>query len=245
MHCHNFPKSVQTRLLSSILLFAPLVGLDHTLYAQSLTTGLQPKPVYQEPRHHLVFQNSVVRVLDVLIPAGDTTAFHVHANPLVGVALEDARSWAQVLGSPPDSVEAAGPVPFILDNWNRMLPYTHRVANVDSVPIHYFVAEWLASPGIEAKLLPEDGMRHLVKEGQIARVYRVTIPAHAATTIHEHSAPGLTVLGSAGVLVDEGAQPAAVGGRGAGQWSWRTSGHRHVLRNTGDRPLTVFEIDWR
>ena len=244
MRCHNFPNH-QTRLLASILLFAPLVGSGPTLHAQSLTAEQQPKPVYQEPRHHLVFQNSVVRVLDVQIPARDTTAFHVHANPLVGVALEVALSWAQVLGSPPDSIEAAGPVPSLFDNWNRMLPYTHRVANVDSIPIHYFVAEWLASPGIQAELLPEDGMRHLVKEGRIARVYCVIIPAHTATTIHEHSAPGLTVLASAGVLVDEGAQSAAVGGNGAGQWSWRPSGHRHVLRNPGDTPLTVFEIDWR
>lgn len=30
-------------------------------------------PVYEEPRHRLVFQNRYARVLDVVIPPGDTT----------------------------------------------------------------------------------------------------------------------------------------------------------------------------
>lgn len=245
MRTRNTPKRVQAPLAASLLLSVSWVASAPILPAAPETLDQHPVPVYQEPRHHLVFQNSLVRVLDVRILPGDTTAFHVHANRLIGVAVEDARSWTQVFGARPDSIQAAGPVPSFFDNWNDTLPVTHRVANVDSVPIHYVVGEWLASSGIDAAALPDDGMRRLVKEGRIARVYCVTIPAHAATRIHRHTAPGLTVLAKAGVLVDEGDRPAASGGTSAGQWTWRNSGHRHVLRNQGDQPLTVYEIDWR
>jgi hypothetical protein len=42
----------------------------------------------------------VVRVLDVRTPPGDTTAFHIHANRLIGVAVEDACTQTQLLGRP-------------------------------------------------------------------------------------------------------------------------------------------------
>ena len=35
-------------------------------------------PVSIEPRHHKVFENEYVRVLDVHIVPGDTTLFHKH-----------------------------------------------------------------------------------------------------------------------------------------------------------------------
>lgn len=207
--------------------------------------GRQPMPVYEEPKHEMVFHHALVRLLDVKIPAGASTEFHVHEKPFVGIAVEAARSWGQTLGSRRGPVEAPLEVPSVFDNWERTLPYTHRVANVDSRPIHYIVAEFLSSSGIDAAPLPEDAMRQLVREGRTVRVYEVTIPGHGATAEHMHPAPGLTVLATAGTLVDEGAQLEGAGGAGRGEWSWRGPGHRHVLRNGGESPLTVFEIDWR
>ena len=204
-----------------------------------------PVPVYQEPRHRLVFQNAVVRVLDVSVPPGDTTGYHVHANRTIGVAVQAARTWAQTLGAAPDPVKLPTPVPQLMDNWDQALPYTHRVGNADTVPFHYVIGEWLASPGIATQPLPDDATRRLVKAGAIARIYQVTLLPGAATEPHTHPAPGLTVVGTTGILVEEGSSPAASGGTGAGRWIWRNAGHRHVLRNAGDTAITLFEIDWR
>jgi hypothetical protein len=38
-------------------------------------------PVHEEPRHHLVFQNKEIRILNVLVPPGDTTQYHIHTTP--------------------------------------------------------------------------------------------------------------------------------------------------------------------
>lgn len=215
-----------------------------TAMAERRGAEQQAVAVYEEPLHRLVFSNSWVRVLDVRVPPGVTTAFHVHSAPLMGVTVEAARTSTQVPGSPFGGVERAQEVATPFDNWNATLPYIHRIENVDTVPLHYVVAERLASPGVDATVTPADGIV-LFKEGQTAWIYRVDIPPHSGTILHTHSAPGLTVLAVAGGLVEDGDRPAASGGQSAGQWSWRGSGFRHALRNPGDKPVTVFETDLR
>jgi hypothetical protein len=202
-------------------------------------------PVYEEPRHRLVFQNRYARVLDVVIPPGDTTGFHTHAARIAGVVIQDALNWTQRLGSPPDSVQPGSPPGDVLENWTAALPYTHRVGNADTVAIHYMVAEWLASPGIKAPPLAESATRHLVREGDVARFYRVLLAPGDSTEVHTHASPGLTVQVTAGAIMDEGAGPAATGGSGAGAWWWRNAGYRHVLRNRGSVAVMIMEIDWR
>lgn len=202
-------------------------------------------PVYEEPRHRPVFQNRFVRVLNVVIPAGETTGYHTHAAPIAGAVIEDARSWSQIQGASPGEVGPVRAAGDVIENWDAGLPYTHRVGNVDSVPIHYVVGEWLASPSIEAAPLPETSSRHLVREGAVARVYRILLAPGESTEPHTHAAPGLTIQVTAGPVDDTGAAPAASGGHGAGAWRWRDPGYLHVLRNRGERPVLVMEIDWR
>ena len=202
-------------------------------------------PVYEEPRHRPVFRNRFVRVLDVVIPAGDTTGYHTHAAPIAGAVIQDARNWSQIQGALPGEVRPVRAAGDVIENWDAGLPYTHRVGNVDSVPIHYVVGEWLASPGIEAPPLPETSSRHLVREGTVARVYRTLLAPGESTESHTHAAPGLTIQVTAGPVEDAGGVAATSGGQGSGAWRWRDPGYVHVLRNRGERPALVMEIDWR
>ena len=210
-----------------------------------VTADTRVVPVEQEPRHRPIFQNRMVRVLDVRVQPGDTTGYHVHAYRLIGMALLDARTWFQPLGAQPNPPVTPRAVPYLFDNLAGPLPYTHRVANADSVPLHYLVAERLASSSIDGPALPDTPTRRMVKDGILARVYQVTLAPQAATEPHTHTAPGLTVLATPGTLADEGNAPAALGGTDAGRWSWRNPAHQHVLRNEGAAAVTVYEIDWR
>jgi quercetin dioxygenase-like cupin family protein len=191
-----------------------------------------------------VFQSALVRVLDVRIPPGDTTAYHVHADPMVGIAVKDARIRTQSPGSPLGPVASPRAAPYVFDNWSQALPYTHRVANADTLPLHYLVAEWLARSGPEAPALPDDASRHLIEEGPTTRVYQVTLAPGTATEPHTHVTPGLVVVATAGTLLEEGGGRAE-GGTGAGSWSWREPAEPHVLRNGGTTRLIIYEIDWR
>jgi quercetin dioxygenase-like cupin family protein len=204
-----------------------------------------PVPIAEEPRHRPVFQNGIARVLDVRVPAGDTTGYHVHAAPNVGITIESARTWAQPWGGTPGGVEPSGAVGDLFDNWSRALPYTHRVGNADSVAFHYVVGEWLGTSGRSCGTPPADGERRVVKDGQRFQVIEIRLAPHAALPAHVHACPGLLVLATPGTLDEEGPAAVARGGAGAGAWAWHDADHRHALHNPGDTPLTVFEIDWR
>jgi quercetin dioxygenase-like cupin family protein len=46
--------------------------------------------VREEPRHRPVLENKYIRLLDVWLPPGDTTLFHIHSTPSVFVILSGA-----------------------------------------------------------------------------------------------------------------------------------------------------------
>jgi hypothetical protein len=235
---------MQTRRLMTIVI--SLLGTSIGGAAASPeAAAVHPVPAAKEPRHHVVFQNELATVMDVQVPPGDTTLYHVHAHPLIGVSLRNARTWDQLLGSPASATKDPDPVPRPLDNWDRPRPYTHRVGNVDSVPFHYVVAEWLKSSGVACEPLPDTPARRLVKQGPTAIVYELQIPPHSAIPRHAHSCPGLIVQGTEGSLEDDGPASAAAGGAGEGRWSWHAPGHEHALKNTGEAAMVVYEIEWR
>jgi len=57
-------------------------------------------PVANEPHHHLVFENSYVRVFRVSVPAHDATLLHQHDLPYVYVSLGPANVINAVAGKP-------------------------------------------------------------------------------------------------------------------------------------------------
>jgi hypothetical protein len=194
---------------------------------QGATPASNPVPIVEEPRHRPVFQNGMARVLDVRVPSGDTTGYHVHTAPSVGVVVEGARTWMQPWGGEPGKVDSAGATGELFDNWARALPYSHRVGNADTVAFHYVVGEWLETSGRSCEAPTGDATRHVVKDGRHFQVIEVRLPPHAASAPHTHACPGLFVVAA------------------TGKWTWHEADHQHELRNSSDAPSTVIEIDWR
>ena len=99
--------------------------------------------VSQEPFHHMVFQNKFIRILDVWLQPNDTTQFHVHSTPSVFIYLSNTRYTAQVKGGgwiKDSSINGK--------TWYRSFSpdiLIHRVANIDSVPLHVNDIEILPS----------------------------------------------------------------------------------------------------
>jgi hypothetical protein len=92
-------------------------------------------PVREEPRHKVVLENDYVRLLDVHIPSGDTTLYHIHAAPSVIVFISKSTTGSQLKGEKPS---AAGEV---LPGDTRFVEYdekpiTHRVWNQSSSTFH-------------------------------------------------------------------------------------------------------------
>jgi hypothetical protein len=54
--------------------------------------------VHEEPRHRPVFQGQGVRILNVLLPPGDTTQYHIHQTPSLFIFLSNTESGSRLQG---------------------------------------------------------------------------------------------------------------------------------------------------
>jgi quercetin dioxygenase-like cupin family protein len=62
------------------------------LLATAVLLGQASVPVEQEPRHHVRYADASMRVLEVDIPAGDTTLEHRHVHDIATVCLQCAAT---------------------------------------------------------------------------------------------------------------------------------------------------------
>lgn len=99
--------------------------LAHSLFSQSA--------VRNEPRHHNVFENNYIRILDVFIPPHDSSQYHVHSTPSVFTTFTKTATGSQLInGEPVRSVSTPGA------SWYDSLgtPRIHRVWNEDTSWFH-------------------------------------------------------------------------------------------------------------
>ena len=117
---------------------------DAPAAAVALPAPPSPRPAeyLEEPLHRWAFENQYVRVFDVRVPPGETTAFHYHALDAVYVHLSGGRIAAQVRGEPWAAATdiAAGTVLIAAD---AQRPFTHRVRNQGSQEVHLIAVQLL------------------------------------------------------------------------------------------------------
>jgi len=65
------------------------------LYCSLLAAQVQ---VSNEPRHKKVFENKYIRLLDVWLPPGDTSLFHIHSTPSLFLVFTGATVVSQIKG---------------------------------------------------------------------------------------------------------------------------------------------------
>jgi hypothetical protein len=110
----------------NLFLSALIISLSLTVIAQV--------PVREEPRHKPVLQNKYIRLLDVWLPPGDTTMYHIHATSSLFVVLSNTLTASQTQGATWVSDRSAAGKTWYRSFINDTL--VHRVANIDSVPFH-------------------------------------------------------------------------------------------------------------
>jgi len=89
--------------------------------------------VRDEPRHHNVFENGFIRILDVYLGPGDTTLYHLHNTPSVFIMFTNTNVGSQLIGKQSQKgANITGEVSY--DNLNT--PRTHRVWNEDTSWFH-------------------------------------------------------------------------------------------------------------
>jgi hypothetical protein len=126
--------------------------------------------VRDEPRHHNVFENQYVRILDVIIPAHDTTLMHIHSTPSVILMFSNTITATQIKGQAwVKSVSVAGNAYYRSFEKDTMI---HRVSNWDTLPYHVSDMELLSAYDPEAARGPLPFT--LLFDGEKAFGYRLT-----------------------------------------------------------------------
>ncbi len=147
-------------------------------------------PVSKEPRHHNVFENAWVRVLDVRIPPGDTSLYHRHEIPSVFLILTKTKTGSQAIVEPARVNLSAGNI------WYESFeekPRVHRVWNNDTSVFHAMDIELLhKAPGGTDAPLEMKFFTSLFDESLI-RAYRLVLDAHSNVHLAERKTPALVI----------------------------------------------------
>lgn len=130
--------------------------LPALLAALAMLTSLHaadtPVPVVREPYHKVVFENDYVRMIDVQIPVGATTQYHVHEIASVVVYLTKSSNASQTWGESGTTPRLTTPGDSRYANYDEK-SLTHRVTNTGTNLFHVYDIELLHPPS--AKTVPE------------------------------------------------------------------------------------------
>lgn len=191
-----------------------------------------------ESKHHLVFENQWTRVFDVVVPAGDSTLYHVHPNDYVYVTFGAVSLEAQAQGKAQTALALA-------DGEVRVTraPITHRVLNPSAVPFHNLTIELLKPSGVALSPIVAGA---IVLDSARVRVERIVLAPGESTIQHAHHGPRLEVGVSQGTVSDVDDYGARVRVRyTVGSYHWHETARVHTLTNVGSAPIEIVEIEWK
>lgn len=203
-----------------------------------------PVAAKDEPSHHNKLENAVVRVLDVEVPAGGATQYHTHSTDYPYVMVSEALLRNEIPGKDPADIKIpAGLIGFYRASQGA---YTHRFVNVGNGTFRAIGVE-LLGPRLSASVtdpLPASSGFKTELDNERVRVYRAVLAPGQSIGPVALGGPGVRVVMNDGVLEQSvaGGQPERVQ-TSVAQFVWREKPVVGSLRNAGERPLEIIEIE--
>ena len=130
--------------------------------------------VRNEPRHHNVFENEFIRILDVHLGPGDTTLYHLHNTPSVFIVFTNTNVGSQLFGKQSQrGANITGEVSY--DNLNT--PRNHRVWNEDTSWFHVMDIELTSTKQKKNILVLQNPALKLLFNEQQVNSYNIELKA--------------------------------------------------------------------
>jgi hypothetical protein len=223
--------------VSHRLLTAVLINLALVLPLAAETGAVID--IQNEPHHHVVFENSLIRILEVTIEPGTSTLFHRHSRDNFAVYLDEVTTVNQPEGQPmPDAVpHVTGSVGFAAGDAK---PYVHRVVNTGPSAVHLLDIE-LKLPA-DHRTGSANTLAPVAVDNDRIRAYTISL-APQQPSAPMQLGPGVLVV-MPGVAVEQtasGGKSERVGTVGP-RWRWRPAGS-YVLRNRSDSTALAVEVE--
>lgn len=207
------------------------------------TASAQPVvAIEQEPAHRLVLQNDFVRVFEVGLPPGEDSLWHVHRHDGISVRLADATIADQPEDGPEETLRLRrGAVAYGATPTER----AHLVRNVGETTFHNIYIELLTDPEVGKDDEPASARRAEFENNRVRALRRILAPGES-TAMHTHASNGVAVLVTAGRLeISAPAGAARTSDVKAGAVQWIDAGTTHSLKNVGDAPIEIVDIEPR
>ncbi len=218
-----------------------------------------PVPLYQEPRHHVVYDSPSLRIHDIQIPPGDTTLFHTHDTAILYVPIAASQTRSQVLGADwsgggaapsastaPRPVEPPRPGKVTSTITYVEKPYTHRVNNFGAT-VFRLVGIANRTAGATAD---DDDVSRLSATPELVnkwyRAHRLTLEPGAATPPHRHAVPVVVVMqtpGTASSSLEAASSWTPL--NGPGDFARHDGAGMHTVRNVGPGSVELVEVEVR
>lgn len=205
-------------------------------------------PVFEEAMHRLVLERLPVRVLDVQVPVGGTSLYHLHTDPIFYVAIDISEIDAQVLGEEwkRTKVSAWSPGGVAHDLGHAEKPLTHRIRNSGDEAFRLIA---VTNGGPPAPLAGSDGEAalpgELETEVEWFRQSRVTLAPGAASGSIESKFPVVVVQVSPGRAMLNGGGVDEQNLTGPGSFAAVEPDFDFELSNPGTQPVTLVVIEAR
>jgi len=200
--------------------------------------------IEQEPAHRLVLQNVNVRVFDVWLPPGEESLWHVHRHDGISVRLADATIEDEPKDGQAETFRLRrGAVAYGSTPTAR----THRVRNVGETTFHNIYIELLTDRDVgedRAAAAAAASARRVEFENDRVRALRRVLAPGESTGMHTHASSGAAVLVTAGRLeISSPEGVARTSDVNTGTVQWIDSGTTHSLKNIGDAPIEIVDIE--
>jgi quercetin dioxygenase-like cupin family protein len=204
--------------------------------------------ITSEPNHHLVLQNSYVRVFQVEAAPHASTLMHRHRHDYIFVTLGTTEISNEVRGKAPATMK-------LQDGETRFVPgnFAHVVRNLSDTPFRNVTIELLRAPKTDAAPQDDDRSLHVlhggtqevvfVKDG--VRASEVELQTAGVAPKHHHAAPRLIVAVSDLVLRnDQVGKSASNIEMKAGDVKWLEGGITDTLTNVGPKEAKFVMLEF-
>ncbi len=208
----------------------------HPLFAEEWV------PVYEEPRHRLVFENDETYILNVNLEPGYVSLYHQHIADILYVTIGGTTVWAEPLGGKRrEATVNRGDLRFSSDN--HPLPHIHRVGNIGQTPFHVIgVARKSAPTKGTIPIAGDTSAMEMAMEKDHASVYRIKLAPGEKSGLHSHALPYARVFMSDGKIKDKNGTSTMVK---AADYLWLKNDEMHSYENAGEDELEIIEVQWR
>ena len=231
------------KCLINTLVVTMVGALTPPTVAQSERIGV---PILEAPYHLPVFKNEYITMLNIYVPPGRNTGYHIHTGDSVSVNIEEANMTNQNLGAPePGPAQRSQPGRANYSDY-RKESRTHKASNVGSTPFHNvsFIFNYPESGRFSPLSRAGDTGYIQIMDNERVRGWRLVLEAGGSAAAITQRAPGIRIVIEGGEIVESVAgHPDRAMSPKLGEFYWQDPGVTRSIRNIGAKRVELLEFE--